>query len=69
MLREFASSALLGRVAEASGVPLLRINAAAGQMIGVMILRYVLAVEPIASATEDELVELLAPTLQRYFDV
>jgi AcrR family transcriptional regulator len=67
MLREFASSALLGRVAEASGVPLLRINAAAGQMIGVMILRYVLAVEPIASATEDELVELLAPTLQRYF--
>lgn len=67
MLREFASSALLGRIAEASGVPRLRINAAAGQMIGVMILRYVLVVEPIASASEDELVDLLAPTLQRYF--
>lgn len=67
MLREFASSALLDRIAEASGVPRLRINAAAGQMIGVMIFRYVLAVEPIASASEDELVELLAPTMQRYF--
>jgi AcrR family transcriptional regulator len=67
MLREFAASALMARVAEGVGVSRLQINAAAGQMIGVMILRYVLAVEPIASATEDELVELLAPTLQRYF--
>jgi hypothetical protein len=69
MLREFASSALLGRVAEVAGVPRLQINAAAGQMIGVMIMRYVLAVEPMASASEEELVELLAPTLQRYFSV
>jgi AcrR family transcriptional regulator len=67
MVREFATSALLVRIAEALGVPLLRINAAVGQMIGTMIMRYVLAVEPIASATEDELVDLLAPTLQRYF--
>ncbi|MCW2917798.1 MAG: transcriptional regulator, TetR family [Actinomycetia bacterium] len=68
ILREFATSALLGRVADALGVPRLRINAAAGQMIGVMIMRYIVGVEPIASATEDELVELLAPTVQRYLD-
>ena len=68
ILREFATSALFGRVADALAVPRLRINAAAGQMIGVMFMRYIVGVEPIASATEDELVELLAPTLQRYLD-
>jgi AcrR family transcriptional regulator len=68
ILREFATSALLGKVADALAVPRLRINAAAGQMIGVMVMRYIVGVEPIASATEDELVELLAPTVQRYLD-
>ncbi|GAA2134063.1 TetR/AcrR family transcriptional regulator [Actinomadura napierensis] len=66
MMREFVSSALLGRAGAATGVPHLNIQAAVGQMIGVMILRYVLRVEPMASASEDELVELVAPTLQRY---
>jgi AcrR family transcriptional regulator len=66
MLREFATSALLARIADALAVPRLQINAAAGQMIGVMIMRYVLEVEPIASATEDELIDLLGPTLQSY---
>ncbi|MGK5553057.1 TetR family transcriptional regulator [Actinomadura kijaniata] len=66
MMREFVSSALFARASELRGVPLERVNAAVGQMIGVAMLRYVLRVEPIASLTEDELVELLAPTLQRY---
>lgn len=66
MIRQFMSKALLNRVAEPRGISLLRIDAAVGQMVGVMLLRYVLEVEPIASASEDELVELLAPTLQRY---
>jgi AcrR family transcriptional regulator len=66
MMREFVSATLIGRAADLRGIPLLRINAAVGQMIGVMLLRYVLEVEPIASASEDEIVELLAPTLQRY---
>jgi hypothetical protein len=30
--------------------------------------RYVLEMEPMASASEEELVALLAPTLQRYLD-
>jgi AcrR family transcriptional regulator len=68
VLREFVTSTLLARAAEHFDVPRLRVTAAASQMIGVMMLRYVLKVEPLASATEEELVELLGPTLQRYFD-
>ncbi|GAA3963557.1 TetR family transcriptional regulator [Actinomadura viridis] len=66
LLREFVTTALFGRTGETHGIPMLRINAAAGQMIGVMILRYVLRVEPIASASSEELVELLAPVIQQY---
>ncbi|MFI0452292.1 TetR family transcriptional regulator [Actinomadura sp. 6N118] len=66
MMREFVSAALFARAAGLHDIPLLKVQAAAGQMIGVMILRYVLEVEPIASSTPDELVELLAPTIQRH---
>lgn len=66
LLREFVTAALFGRAREATDAPPLGIQAAAGQMIGVMILRHVVRVEPLASASEDELVELVAPTLQRY---
>ncbi|WP_067466941.1 TetR/AcrR family transcriptional regulator [Actinomadura macra] len=66
LTREFVTSALFGRVGQATGVPLINAQAAAGQMIGLMILRYVLQVEPMASATEDEVIALVAPTLQRY---
>ncbi|WP_279433607.1 TetR family transcriptional regulator [Actinomadura sp. KC345] len=66
MMREFVTQALLGRAKQATGAPSLAIQAAAGQMIGIMIMRYVLRIEPMASATEEELVELVAPTLQRY---
>ncbi|MFI0485951.1 TetR family transcriptional regulator [Actinomadura sp. 9N215] len=67
LLREFVTSALFGRAGKATDTPQLQIQAAAGQLIGLMILRYVVRVEPIASASEDELVELVAPTIQRYF--
>lgn len=66
MLREFVMAELFGPAARMTDLPPLRLNAAIGQMVGVVLLRYVLEVEPIASATPDELVELLAPTLQRY---
>jgi AcrR family transcriptional regulator len=66
MFREFLTSAMLARVSELLELPRLRILVAIGQMIGVVIMRYLLEIEPIASATDEELVELLAPTLQRY---
>ena len=37
------------------------------QMFGVIMARHVIKLEPMASATHEELVELLAPTIQRYF--
>ncbi|MBF8186559.1 TetR family transcriptional regulator [Nonomuraea sp. K274] len=67
MFRGFITNALLNQVADALGVPHLRIEAAFAQMFGVVMGRYVLKLEPLASATHDELVELLAPTVQRYF--
>jgi AcrR family transcriptional regulator len=67
-VREFVTTALFGRAAELRGISKLKINAAAGQMIGVMFLRFVLRVEPIASASQKELVELLTPTIQNYLD-
>jgi AcrR family transcriptional regulator len=66
LLREFVSARLLARVSATAGVPKLNLNLAASQMVGVAMLRYVLKVEPIASAAEDDLVTLLAPMIQRY---
>ncbi len=66
LAREFVTVALFGRAKQATQAPPLGIQAAAGQMIGLMILRCVLRIEPMASATEDELIALVAPTLQRY---
>lgn len=68
MLREFVTSALLGRLAESTGVPRLRLCAAAAQMLGMVMLRHVLGVEPMASADEEEIVALLGPTIQGYID-
>ncbi|MCO5994447.1 TetR/AcrR family transcriptional regulator [Actinoallomurus rhizosphaericola] len=68
LLREFVTRAILARVADALALPPLNLAAAAAQMMGVVMLKYIVQVEPVASATEDELVALLAPTLQRYLE-
>jgi hypothetical protein len=36
------------------------------QIVGVIIARYILRVEPLASLDPDELAEAIAPNLQRY---
>ena len=46
--------------------PERRMPLVASQLIGLVMLRYVLAVEPLASTPPDELVAIYAPTLQRY---
>ena len=67
LLREFVGSALLARVAQAAGpVDPLRVQTAAAQMVGVVILRHVVRLEPLASADVEEIVALVAPTVQRY---
>ena len=68
MMREFVTSAIFGRVTVALDVerPQLRANLVASQLIGIAFARYILRVEPLASTPTDELVPIVAPTLQRY---
>jgi hypothetical protein len=61
-------TAVLAKVAAALELPPLRLTGAASQMMGLAMVRYVLAAEPMASATDDEVVELVAPVIQHYFE-
>jgi len=69
LMRDFVRREVLARVAQALEVdnPDLRASLAASQLVGLAILRYVVKVEPLVSATPDELAAWLGPTLQRYF--
>jgi AcrR family transcriptional regulator len=70
LLREFLVSQVLRRVMGtldlSPGEREARGALAASQLIGVVMARYVLRLEPLASATHDSLVASLGPTLQRY---
>jgi AcrR family transcriptional regulator len=68
MLREFVTAAILERAVALIDLPdaRLRVEAAAAQMIGLAMVRYIVQAEPIASASDDQLVALLAPTIQCY---
>jgi AcrR family transcriptional regulator len=70
LMREFLERQIVPRFAGAIGGPdaELRATAVASQMLGLAFLRYVLLVEPLASATQGEVVALIAPTVQRYVD-
>ena len=47
---------------------LLRASLVASHLFGVMLMRYIWHVEPLASASDDAVAALLAPTIQRYLD-
>ena len=68
LLREFVTGEVLGRIARALELdhPQLRAGLVASQLVGLAMLRYVIKVEPLASASRDEVVAWLGPTLQRY---
>jgi AcrR family transcriptional regulator len=65
-LREFISQEIVARVATQSDP--LRAALVASQIMGLIAARYVARVEPLASLPADEVVPLVAPTLQRYLD-
>jgi AcrR family transcriptional regulator len=69
LMREFVTREVLGRLAKAidADEPQLRASLAGAQLIGMAMLRYVVKVEPIASADGDQIVAWLGPTIQRYF--
>ncbi|MER6613734.1 TetR/AcrR family transcriptional regulator [Streptomyces xantholiticus] len=68
VLRGFVLRHLLERVAGELDVPdpQFRAELAASHMVGIVILRYVIRVEPMASADPEEIIRIVAPTLQRY---
>jgi AcrR family transcriptional regulator len=65
-LREFLESAVVDRVVAFLGVPdaRMRVTLATSYLLGVATSRYVLQLEPLASATEDEVVAMVAPAIQ-----
>jgi AcrR family transcriptional regulator len=69
LLRDFVSRAVLGRIARELELdhPKLRASLAGSQLVGVAVLRYVVKVEPLASAPTATVARWIGPTLQRYF--
>ncbi|HUA31335.1 MAG TPA: TetR family transcriptional regulator [Streptosporangiaceae bacterium] len=68
MLREFLTAELLSSIAEISDFPNapLRASLVAAQLVGIAVLRHVVRVEPLARASPDEIVALVAPVIERY---
>jgi AcrR family transcriptional regulator len=68
MLREFITEEVLGQLAHRLGSPDARLRATlvASQLIGLAMARYIVRVEPLASAPAAELTAAVGPTLQRY---
>lgn len=68
VFRDLVSSRLMLRIADELDVPEagLRSELAAAQLVGVTMLRYVIKVEPLASADLDQVVALVAPAVQRH---
>jgi AcrR family transcriptional regulator len=68
LVRELVSARIVGALAgglEDADAP-LRASLVASQVIGLIMARYVIRIEPLASLAPDALVEALAPNLQRY---
>jgi AcrR family transcriptional regulator len=68
MMRQFVEDVMLPRVSAELGVSRVRAAGAFSQLIGFAVAATILRAEPLASASEDELAALLAPSVQRYLD-
>jgi hypothetical protein len=71
LLRQFARRSILSRVVAGLDLPdrELRVEAAVSHLIGLALMRYVIRLEPLASISDAELVDLVGPVIQHYFDV
>jgi AcrR family transcriptional regulator len=68
LLRDGFLPVVLEPVGAALGIdrPALRMPLVASQVFGLIVMRYVVEIEPIASMPADDVVAIYAPTLQRY---
>ncbi len=67
---EYLQSTVVDRVVAAVGVPDARMRVAviSSYLVGIAASRYLLRIEPLASATDDEIVALVGPTIQVLLD-
>jgi AcrR family transcriptional regulator len=68
MMREFITREVIGRLADALKRPDPRLRAAlvGSQLLGLAMARFIIRMEPIASADSETLIACYAPTIQRY---
>ena len=68
--REFVSTTLLPHVADEASGPNARLHAelAVAQLVGVAVMRYVIELDPVASAEIEEIIEAVGERIQGYFD-
>ena len=68
MLRDFVSREVVGRLAEAleRDEPQVRASLVASQLVGLAMLRYVIKLEPLASASSEQIANWVGPAIQRY---
>jgi AcrR family transcriptional regulator len=68
VFRGMVSRRVLARLAGGLDVPdpEFRVQLAAAQLVGIIMLRYIVRVEPLASAPPEDVVAMVGPVLQRY---
>ena len=69
-MEDFIERTIVDRLVRVVGVPdaRLRVNLIVSYLVGVGATRYVVKLEPVASMPEDDLVRLVAPTIQAWLD-
>jgi len=67
---EFLSATVVDRVVAAVGVPdaRLRVSVISSYLMGIVTARYVMKLEPLASATDEEIVAMVGPAIQALLD-
>ena len=65
-LLEVALAPLFERIDRPVGTGRLRAELVATQMTGIMLVRYIIGLEPLASMPSEQLVEIVAPIVQHY---
>lgn len=68
LMREFVTREVLGRLAEAIKLdhPQLRAGLVATQLVGLAMLRYVIKLDSLSSASREELAQWIGPIIQHY---
>jgi AcrR family transcriptional regulator len=69
-LQDYLDTAVIDRVVSAVGVPDARMRVAliSSYLVGISAGRYMMRIEPLASASEEHVVRLVAPTIQALLD-